>query len=322
MRRTPLCDLLGIDLPIIQAAMAACTSAELVSAVSNAGGLGTVASALVSIDDFRSLLARTARLTRRPFAVNHSIPFFNEEMFAATLAAKPAVISLALGDPGDLVARAHDEGIKVMQMVNTVAQAERAVADGVDIINAQGTEAGGFSGTISTMILVPQVVDAVGAVPVVASGGVFDGRGFVAALALGAQGVALGTRFLASVEAPVDDAWKRSILGARSEQVVRVPGWKEVFPLTASRGYDVAPNTLETSFTEECDGARGAGADEAARLHGRLMRAVREGRFLDLVPLTGQTAGAIREIERADDIVRRIAAEAAAALGRLSAAAI
>jgi nitronate monooxygenase/enoyl-[acyl-carrier protein] reductase II len=126
--------------------MAACTSAELVSTVSNAGGLGTLASALISIEDFKSQLARTAELTERAFAVNHSIPFFKEETFAATLAAKPAVISFALGDPGDLVARAHDAGIKVMQMVNTVEQAARAVTQGADIINAQGTEAGGFVG--------------------------------------------------------------------------------------------------------------------------------------------------------------------------------
>src|SRR5215831_19203948 len=102
MFRTPLCDFLGIDVPIIQAAMAACTSAELVSAVSNAGGLGTLASALISVEDFKSELTRTAQLTDRPFAVNHSIPFLNEHAFAATLAATPAVISFALGDPGEL----------------------------------------------------------------------------------------------------------------------------------------------------------------------------------------------------------------------------
>ena len=318
MLRTSLCDFLRIDVPIIQAAMAACTSAELVSAVSNAGGLGTLASALISIEDFKSQLARTAELTDRPFAVNHSIPFLKEEAFAATLAAKPAVISFALGDPGDLVARAHDAGIKVMQMINTVEQAERAVTQGADIINAQGTEAGGFSGTISTMTLVPQVVDAVGAVPVVASGGIFDGRGLAAAVALGAQGVALGTRFLASVEAPIDETWKRSIAAAKSEQVVRVPAWNEVFPLTSSRGYDVAPNSLHTPFTEECGQVRGFGGSETKGLNGRLMTAVREGKFLELIPLTGQTAGAIRGIEPAGDIVHRIAAEAEASLKRVT----
>ena len=296
--------------------MAACTSAELVSTVSNAGGLGTLASALISIEDFKSQLARTAELTARAFAVNHSIPFFKEETFAATLAAKPAVISFALGDPGDLVARAHDAGIKVMQMVNTVEQAARAVTQGADIINAQGTEAGGFSGTISTMILIPQVVDVVGDVPVVASGGIFDGRGLAAAITLGAQGVALGTRFLASVEAPIDDTWKSSITTARSDQVVRVPGWNEEFPLTSSRGYDVAPNSLQTPFTEECGQVRGLGESQTKRLNGRLMAAVREGKFFELVPLTGQTAGAIRGIESAGNIVQRIATEAEASLKR------
>jgi enoyl-[acyl-carrier protein] reductase II len=228
------------------------------------------------------------------------------------------MISLALGDSGDLVARAHARGIKVMQMVNSVAQAERAVAQGVDIINAQGTEAGGFSGTISTMILVPQVADAVGAVPVVASGGVFDGRGLAAVIALGAQGVALGTRFLASVEAPIARTWKQSIVAARSEQVVRVPGWNEVFPLTSSQGYDVAPNSLQTDFTEECGQVRGLGKDETGQLNGKLMNAVRERRFFDLVPLTGQTAGAIRGIEPAGEIVHRIATEAQAALKQVA----
>ena len=298
--------------------MAACTSAELVSTVSNAGGLGTLASALISIEDFKTQLARTAELTERSFAVNHSIPFFKEEAFTATLTAKPAVVSFALGDPGDLVARAHDAGIKVMQMINTVEQAERAVKQGVDIINAQGTEAGGFSGTISTMILVPQVVDAVSPVPVVASGGIFDGRGLAAAVALGAQGAALGSRFLASVEAPIDETWKRSIAAIKSEQVVRVPGWNEVFPLTSSRGYDVAPKSLRTPFTERCGQVRGLGASETKQLNGRLMTAVREGKFFELVPLIGQTAGAIRGIEPAGDIVRRIAAEAEALLKRLA----
>ena len=278
--------------------------------------MGRLATADWNVTDliFRLKSVRTAQLTRRPFAVNHSIPFLNEEAFAETLVAMPAVISFALGDPGDLVTRAHDKGIKVMQMVNSVAQAERALAQGVDIINAQGTEAGGFSGTISTMILVPQVVDAVRTVPVVASGGVFDGRGLAAAIVLGAQGVALGTRFLASVEAPIDETWKRSIIGASSEQIVRVPSWKEVFPVTSSRGYEVAPNSIQTYFTEECGQIHGMEENASEQLNKRLMNAVREGKFLELVPLTGQTAGAIRDIELAGDIVHRIAVEAKAAL--------
>jgi NAD(P)H-dependent flavin oxidoreductase YrpB (nitropropane dioxygenase family) len=139
----------------------------------------------------------------------------------------------------------------------------------------------------------------------------------MAAIALGARGVALGTRFLASAEAPIDHAWKRAIVDARSEEVVRVPGWNEVFPMTSSRGYDVAPNSLRTPFTEECDRVGGAGDHEARRLNDRLMNAVREGRFLEQVPLTGQTAGAIHAIESAADIVQKIVAEAGEALQHL-----
>lgn len=104
----------------------------------------------------------------------------------------------------------------------------------------------------------------------------------------------------------------------RSEQVVRVPGWNEVFPLTSSRGYDVAPNSLQTPFTEECGQVRGLGESETKRLNGRLMNAVRDGKFFELVPLTGQTAGAIRDIESAGDIVHRIVAEAEASLKRMA----
>ena len=112
--------------------------------------------------------------------------------------------------------------------------------------------------------------------------------------------------------------WKRSITTARSDQVIRVPGWNEVFPLTSSRGYDVAPNSLQTSFTEECGQVRGVGESQTKRLNGRLMAAVREGKFFELVPLTGQTAGAIRGIESAGDIVHRIAAEAEGRLKRIA----
>lgn len=310
MLHTHLCDLLGIEVPVIQAAMAGCTSGNLAAAVSNAGGVGTIASALISVEEFEKELASAQELTDRPIAVNHSIPFLNEEAFSITLRARPAVISLALGDSEGLVSRAHDAGIKVMQMVNTVEQAERAAAAGVDIINAQGTEAGGFSGTVSTMTLVPQVVDAVGDKPVVASGGISDGRGLAAAIALGAVGANIGTRFLASEEAPVGEAWKQSIVNAKSEQAIRVPGWTEVFPLTRSGGYDVAPNALPTAFIDKCFQSRGVDEQATQRLSDELMDAVRRGSFYDLVPLTGQTAGAVKSLSMAGDIVRAICSEA------------
>jgi enoyl-[acyl-carrier protein] reductase II len=171
-------------------------------------------------------------LTKRPFAVNHVVPLLDEEAFEATLEAEPAVISLALGDPADLLERAHAAGAKVVHQVHTVEQALRVADLGVDAIIAQGSEAGGqgLALGVGAMALVPQVADAVDPIPVLAAGGVADGRGLAAALVLGAQGANVGTRFLASHEASADEAWKQSILEARSQDAVRFEAWKEISP--------------------------------------------------------------------------------------------
>ncbi len=310
MLRTALSDLLRIEIPIIQAAMAACTSGELAAAVSNAGGMGSIASGQISLEALAEQLASVRQLTDRPIAVNHGIPFLSKEAFDITLEARPAVISFALGNPGDLVDRAHEAGILVMQMVNSVAQARQATSIGVDIIIAQGSEAGGFSGSVSTMCLVPQVVDVAGNIPVVASGGIADGRGLAAAIALGAQGASIGTRFLASAEAPVDQTRKQSVIDAGSDDIVKVVGWNEIFPVTSSAGYNVAPNVLANEFTEDCDRVRGVVQEECQRLNARLTEFRLQGRMHDLLPLTGQTAGAIHNILPVDEILHQIADEA------------
>src|SRR3990170_2042722 len=212
--RTPLCDLLDIDHPIIQAGMGIVPSAALVAAVSNAGALGTFSTFMRPIDDTRRQLAMIRNLTARPFAVNHVVQAVDEETFALGLSARPKLVSMALADPGDFVRRAHDAGALFMQQVTTVAQAIQAAERGVDIIVAQGGEAGGYGGSVATLVLVPQVVDAVRPIPVVAAGGIFDGRGLAAALVLGAEGVNVGTRFLASEEAAVSDGYKHALLAA------------------------------------------------------------------------------------------------------------
>ena len=178
-------------------------------------------------------------LTNRNFAINHIPQTLDVESFQHTLRARPAVISFALDDLGDLIRQAHDVGSRVMLQVTTVAQAIQAAAHGVDVIIAQGTEAGGYGGTISTMALVPQVVDAVSPVPVVAAGGIYDGRGIAAALMLGAVGVNMGTRFLAS-KSPIDDDWKQAILEARSEDAVKRRSSTTSFPCRAL--LDTAPS--------------------------------------------------------------------------------
>jgi nitronate monooxygenase/enoyl-[acyl-carrier protein] reductase II len=219
--RTRLCDVLGIEVPIIAAPFGPWDSVELAAAVCRAGALGSLGTAVRPVPELRGQWRRLRSRTDRPFAINHVTRPFDEEAFAATLAAKPAAISFHLGDPGELVARAHDAGIRWIQQVMDVEQAREAVRRGVDVIVAQGGEAGGHSGFVGTMALVPQFVDIAGAVPVVAAGGIADGRGLAAALALGAAGVAMGTRFLASDEMSVDPEWKRMIVRAAATDAVR-----------------------------------------------------------------------------------------------------
>jgi enoyl-[acyl-carrier protein] reductase II len=143
MLRTAVCENLGIEVPIMQAAIWPATSPELVAAVCEAGGLGSIGSVFESAESVEGQMARVRELTDRPFAINHVVPLLDEEAFEATLEAKPAVVSLALGDPGDLVDRAHATGAKVIHQVHTVEQARRVAGLGVDAIIAQGSEAGG-----------------------------------------------------------------------------------------------------------------------------------------------------------------------------------
>src|SRR6266545_1607655 len=171
MLHTQLCDLFNITHPIIQASLGPWSSVDLAAAVSNAGGLGSLGTAMLSAGKLKRDLARMRDLTDLPFVINHTARPFDEELFALTLAARPPIISYALGDPGQLVERAHAAGILFIQQVHSVRQARQAAERGVDVIIAQGGEAGGFGGSISTMALVPQVIDAVSTIPVVAAGG-------------------------------------------------------------------------------------------------------------------------------------------------------
>ena len=320
MLHTAVCDLLRIAHPIIQAPFGPWSSVELAAAVSNAGGLGSLGAALRSPDQVREDIALLRALSVRPFAVNHTMRPFNEAAFAATIAARPPIISAAQGDPGDLVERAHDAGILFIQQVHTPQQAEQAAARGVDAIIAQGVEAGGFGGGISTLTLVPQVVTAVSPLPVIAAGGIADGRGLAAILALGAQGANIGTRFLAAREAStVPESWKRAILAARSEDAIKVLFADDVFPPAAPGGYPSQPRALRTPFVEQWNADLDGAHREAERLSGELLDAIRQGRGHELMPFTGQSAGLIHDILPAAEIIRTLVNEAAATLQRTAA---
>ena len=310
---TKLCDLLNIEHPIIQAGMGSFTSPELVAAVSNAGALGSIGAATLAPDTVRTEISQVKEMTDRPFAVNHTMPSLNEQALEFTLEAKPKLVSFAMASPGNLVDRVHDAGALVMLQVPTVRHAQEAVDIGVDILIAQGAEAGGFGGSISTLTLVPQVVDVAGEIPVVAAGGVADGRGLAAALTLGAQGVNLGTKFLASVEAPIRDTWKQGIVNANSEDPEKFELWDDIFP-PGSGAYPVIPRMLATPFVTEWNAKKDEVKQSAEQLQMEVMSAMQQRRWGDLMPFTGQTAGLVDEVLPVKQIVLQMVAEAEATL--------
>jgi enoyl-[acyl-carrier protein] reductase II len=323
MLSTPLCSLLGIDVPVIQAGMSVYTSPRLAAAVSNAGALGSLGAWNRPLEQLQRDLDELRSATDRPFAVNHVVPALDAAAFDHTLASAPAVVSFALDDAGELMKRAHDVGSRVMQQVTTVEQAERAAANGADLLVAQGSEAGGYGGQVATMALVPQVVDAVRPIPVVAAGGIADGRGLAAVLVLGAAGVNLGTRFLASEESPIGPVWKQAILASRSEEWMQVDFLNDLNPNPGLTGYGTRVRALRTDFTEHWEARRDELRTDPAPALGALRQAAANGTIEELLVTGGQSAGLIGELQTASSIVSSLLTEAeqvlASAAGLLSA---
>ena len=183
------------------------------------------------------------------------------------------------------------------------------------MIIAQGGEGGGFSGMVGTIALVPQVVRAVSPIPVVAAGGIADGRGLAAALVLGAQGVNIGTRFLASTEAGISEEWKQAICAAESEDAVKIEFADHVVPDLTEGGWDAIPRSLRTPFIDAWNDRKDEASRQAGRLRDELTEAMAQGRAHELIPLTGQSAGLIDEVLPAAEIVDRMVREAEQALG-------
>ena len=314
--RTRLCDLLNIDVPIVLAPFGPWDEVDLAAAVCEAGALGSVGTAVRSVTELREQWQRLRELTDRPFAINHTGRPFNEEAFEATLEFAPAAISFHMGIPADLIAAAHERGIVWMQTVGDVDGAVAAIDAGADVIIAQGTEAGGNAGWVSTMVLVPAVVDVAGAVPVVAAGGIADGRGVAAALALGAEGVSLGTRFLASTEMRIDAAWKDRIVAASALDAVKVPHAERVMPpfTMPQTGVPFAPRALRTALIEQLESD--PASVDPAEVGPQLLAAVRAGGGHELLPFAGQSAQLIHDIAPAAELVARLVTDTAKALER------
>ena len=305
---TPVCKLLRIAIPIFQAGMARSTTPELVAAVSNAGGLGIIGGLGRTPDELRNEIREVRELTDRPFGVNHVVCRMDRAAVQMTLAQRVSVLSLAWGQATDLTYQAHEAGIKVIHMVNTPEEAGQVASDGADVIIAQGTEGGGHVGTMSTMSLVPQVVDLVGGVPVLAAGGIADGRGLAAALMLGAQGALIGTRFLATPEARGRGHSKDVILNALGSQTVVSKFYDDVLGI-------VWPGSLVRAIPhpllDEWADRRQEWAPAAEQLRPALEAAIASGDFV----LAGESAGLVHDIVPAGELVARIAKEAEDLLG-------
>jgi nitronate monooxygenase/enoyl-[acyl-carrier protein] reductase II len=317
MLRTPLCDLLGIEVPIICAPFGPWRQVDLAAAICEAGGLGSVGSVLRPAVELREQWQTLRALTDRPFAINHTARPFDPAVFDEIIDFGPAVVSFHLGDPGGLVERAHAVGALWMQQVMNAEQARRAVDLGADVIIAQGAEAGGHGGDVSTIVLVPQVVDIAGAIPVVAAGGIADGRGLAAALAMGAQAVNMGTRFLASTEFAGSDEWKKMIVDAGAEDTVQTDALDPIMPpYTMATPWHGRERMLRTPFLEEWGDRADEIADRVGELGPELIRAILAGNGHEYIPFAGQSAGLIDDILPAAEIVQRTAAQAENALAR------
>jgi nitronate monooxygenase len=359
--RTTLCDLLGVEYPIIQAGMSGVAGPELVAEVSNAGGLGVLTGALTPPAELREKIRRIRKLTDRPFGVNlllHTdlrppkdparitdelvnkvqaqLNRFRERLGIAKSASRPGAIpdlvnaafevileervpvwSVGLGNPApDMVARCRERGIKIIAMVATVDDAKAVAASGVDAVVAQGGEAGGHRSTwvkresreranIGGIALIPQIVDAV-RMPVIAAGGITDGRGVAAALALGASGVLIGTRFIATRESGAPDFYKQALLKADGDATTVTDKFTGMYA-----------RVLRNTFTEEYE-ASGAPAFPPFfqfLAMGDVVKASTEKGIGEYVPMyAGQGAGSVRDLPRAADVMQSLIREAQSVL--------
>jgi len=300
--KTPLCDLLNIKYPIIQGGMAWVATSELASAVSNAGGLGVIGAGNADPNWVREEIRKTRTLTDKPFGVNiYFLSPYAEEVMKVVIEEKVPVVTTGAGNPGKYIPFLKEKGIKIFPLVSSVALAVRLERLGVDGLIAEGMECGGHIGELTTMALVPQVVSAV-KIPVIAAGGIADGRGFVAALALGAQGIQMGTRFIASEECKVHENYKRAILKAKDRDTV-VTG--------ASTGHPVRViyNKLAREFLEL--EKKGVPIEELEKFGtGRLRSAVINGDVEYGSVMAGQISGLINDIKPVKDIIEDIVKEA------------
>ena len=307
--KTALCHLLGIEHPILQGGMAWVATAELVAAVSEAGAFGILGGGNAPPDFVRAQVRETKARSQKPFGVN--IPLFSpyvDDIVDICIQERVTAVATGAGNPAAIIPRLKEAGILVMPVVSSVALARRLERMGADVIVAEGMESGGHIGDVTTMALVPQVVDAV-RVPVVAAGGIADGRGLAAALALGAVGVQMGTRFICTTECTVHENYKRKIVSA-GDRATMTTGHSLGHPVRAIK------NPLSREFDEL--ERRGASEEEVIEFGtGRLRLAAVEGDVLRGSVMAGQISGLVSDIVSCRELVQRIVGQAEAVIANL-----
>lgn len=314
--RTPLCDMLGIEHPIMLAGMGGVSYAELAAAVSNAGGFGTLGMAGRSHGEIADEIKKTRDLTDKPFGVDllAAVPESLERTADLIIEGGAKAFISGLGvPPPHLVKKFHDAGLKVMNVNGTVKHAKSAQSGGLDAVVAQGTEAGGHTGRVAGLALIPQIVDAV-KIPVIAAGSIVDGRGLAAALALGAQGVWMGTRFIASREAHAGGLYKQVIVEASDEDTIVTRSYSgkpmRVFKNDWTTDWEARPQDIQ-KFPMQAMMSHQAGV--MGGIGGQIEGLSRERSAFAM----GQGAGAIHDVKSAAEIIGEIIAEAEAIIARL-----
>ena len=313
--RSALTDMFGIEHPIVLAPMGGVAGGRLVAAVAEGGGLGMIGGGRGDADWLQRECALAASGTERPWGIGLLSWAIDQDTIAAAIAWRPAAIMLSFGDPAPFAPAIHDAAIPLIVQVTSMAEARRALDVGADVVVAQGTEAGGHGGGRSTLPFVPAVVDVAGAVPVLAAGGIADGRGLAAALVLGAAGAVVGTRFEATTEALLDADEATAILAAgasdtilgRVADVAADAGWPAVYPA----------RTLRNAFTDTWQNREDELGDDDEALSE--FRAGVDRADMDYVPVwAGEAVDLITELHGASALVGRISAEAVDALDSVS----
>ena len=298
MWNNKITDMLNIKYPILQGGMAWVATHELAAAVSEAGGLGIIGAGNAPPDVIRNEIRKLRKLTDKPFGVNIMLMSpFAEDIVGIVCDEGVPVVTTGAGSPGKYIKKLKDHNVKIIPVVPTVSLARRMERSGVDALIVEGTEAGGHIGELTTMSLVPQVVDAV-KIPVISAGGIGDGRGFLAALSLGAEGVQMGTRFVCSTEANVHMNYKEAIVKSKDRDAL-VTGRSTGYPVRA----------LKNKFTKEFTDLENEGAsfEELELLgSGRLRLATVEGDMDKGSLMAGQISGLINDIKPCKEIIEDI----------------